>query len=92
VQPGVVVPVDPFEGREFDVGERLPSAITPLSAGIDTSTIALWLGHEQERTTRVYLHANLALKQRTLDRITPPNGHPDCYRAPDSILAFLDNL
>ncbi len=62
------------------------------NAGIDTSTIALWLGHEQERTTHVYLHADLELKQRTLDRITPPSGHPGRYRAPDSIIAFLDAL
>jgi integrase/recombinase XerD len=67
-------------------------AMTLLGAGIDTSTIALWLGHEQERTTHVYLHADLALKQRTLDRITPPSGHPGRYRAPDSITDFLDNL
>jgi hypothetical protein len=40
----------------------------------------------------VYLHADLALKQRTLDRIAPPNGHPGRYRAPDAMLAFLDNL
>ena len=39
-----------------------------LTAGVDTSTIALWLGHEQERTTHIYLHADLELKQRTLDR------------------------
>jgi integrase/recombinase XerD len=71
---------------------RHTAAMTLLNAGIDTSTIALWLGHEQERTTHVYLHADLALKQRTLDRITPPNGHPGRYRAPDTLLAFLEAL
>jgi integrase/recombinase XerD len=71
---------------------RHTTAMTLLNAGIDTSTIALWLGHEQERTTHVYLHADLALKQRTLDRITPPNGHPGRYRAPDPVLAFLNSL
>ena len=71
---------------------RHTAAMTLLNAGIDTSTIALWLGHEQERTTHVYLHADLELKQRTLDRITPPSGHPGRYRAPDSIIAFLDGL
>jgi integrase/recombinase XerD len=71
---------------------RHTAAMTLLDAGVDTSTIALWLGHEQERTTHVYLHADLALKQRTLDRITPPSGHPGRYRAPDSIIAFLDDL
>jgi integrase/recombinase XerD len=63
-----------------------------LNAGIDTATIALWLGHEQERTTRVYLHADLELKQRVLDQATPPNGRPGRYRAPDPMLAFLDSL
>jgi integrase/recombinase XerD len=71
---------------------RHTAAMTLLNAGVDTSTIALWLGHEQERTTHVYLHADLALKQRTLDRITPPNGHPGRYRAPDALLAFLEGL
>lgn len=71
---------------------RHTAAMTLMGAGIDTSTIALWLGHEQERTTHVYLHADLALKQRTLDRITPPHGHPGRYRAPDTLLGFLEGL
>jgi len=71
---------------------RHTAAMMLLTAGVDTSTIALWLGHEQERTTRVYLHADLALKQRALDRATPPDGRPGRYRAPDSLLAFLDDL
>ena len=61
-------------------------------AGVDTATIALWFGHAQERTTHIYLHADLALKQRTLDRITPPTGRPGQYRAPDRVLGFLDSL
>lgn len=32
------------------------------------------------------------LKQRTLDRITPPQGRPGRYRAPDALLAFLEDL
>jgi integrase/recombinase XerD len=71
---------------------RHTAAMALLNAGVDTSTIALWLGHEQERTTHVYLHADLALKQRTLDRSTPPNGHPGRYRVPDTLLAFLEDL
>jgi integrase/recombinase XerD len=63
-----------------------------LTAGIGTTTIALWLGHEQERTTRVYLHADLCLKQRLLDRTTSPNGHPGRYRPRDNVLKFLDDL
>ena len=63
-----------------------------LGAGVDTSTIAPWPGHEQERTRHIYPHADLALKQRTLDRITPPEGRPRRYRAPDTLLAFLEGL
>ena len=71
---------------------RHTAAMTLRRAEIDTSTIALWLGHEQERTTHIYLHADLPLKQRTLDRVTPPDGHPGRYRAPDTLLAFLEAL
>jgi len=71
---------------------RHTAAMMLLSAGIDTATIALWLGHEQERTACVYLHAHLRLKQRVLDQATPPNGRPGRYRAPDSLPAFLDSL
>jgi integrase/recombinase XerD len=71
---------------------RHTAAMTLLSAGIDTATIALWLGHEQERTTRVYLHADLELKQRVLDRTTPPNGRPGRYQPPDTLLDFRNGL
>ena len=36
---------------------------TPAST---PSVIALWLGHEQVETTQIYLHADLALKERAL--------------------------
>ena len=71
---------------------RHTAAMNLLAAGVDPSTIALWLGHEQERTAHIYLHADLALRQRTLDRLTPPNWRRGRYRAPDSFIDFLDNL
>jgi integrase/recombinase XerD len=60
---------------------RHTTAMTLLGAGVDTSTIALWLGHEQERTTHVCLHADLALKQRALDRMVPPSVMATTTRA-----------
>ena len=60
--------------------------------GVDTSVIALWLGHENAETTQVYLHADMALKERAIARVTPPNSIPGRYRPPDTILAFLDSL
>ena len=63
-----------------------------LRAGNDETMIALWLGHESTQTTRIYLHANLELKERALDRTTPPNTKTGRYRAPDQLLDFLNNL
>jgi integrase/recombinase XerD len=71
---------------------RHTTAMTLLQSDISTSVIALWLGHEQESTTRGYLHGDLRLKQRATDRTAPPDTRPGRYRATDSLLAFLGNL
>lgn len=71
---------------------RHSCAMRLLESGVDTTVIALWLGHEQIETTHVYLHADLSLKERALARTTPPNSPPGRYRPPDSLLAFLDDL
>ena len=63
-----------------------------LHAGIDITVIALWLGHESTQTTQIYLHADLALKERALARTAPPNTTPGRYRPPDQLLAFLESL
>jgi len=47
-----------------------------LRAGIDTSVIALWLGHEQIETTQIYLHADLEIKERALDKTAPIEPPP----------------
>ena len=61
-------------------------------AGVDTSVIALWLGHETVRTTQVNLHGELRLKERALARSAPPQVAPGRCRPPDSLLAFLGGL
>jgi len=71
---------------------RHTAAMRLLEAGVDTSVIALWLGHERVDTTLVYLHADLALKERALQRMTPQDVKPGRYRPPDSLLAFLEGL
>jgi site-specific recombinase XerD len=63
-----------------------------LLSGVDVTVIALWLGHEQISTTNVYLHADMAQKERAIARTQPPDTQPGRYHAPDRLLAFLDDL
>ena len=53
---------------------------------------ALWLGHESIETTRVYLHADMKMKELALaetPNIDLPSGR---YRPDDKLLAFLKSL
>ena len=63
-----------------------------LHAGVDTTVIALWLGHEKVSTTQIYVHADLALKEQALARTTPLNTQAGRYQPPDRLLAFLEAL
>jgi site-specific recombinase XerD len=63
-----------------------------LEAGVDVAVIALWLGHESIRTTDIYQHADLALKERALARTAPRNAPRGRYRPADALLAFLEAL
>ena len=62
-----------------------------LSAGIDVSVIALWMGHENIATCQIHIHADLALKERALAR-PRHDAPPGRYQPPDAVLAFLDGL
>ncbi len=71
---------------------RHTNAMQLLQAGVDTSVIALWLGHEGVETTQIYLHADMSIKERAIARTAPPGVKPGRYCASDSLLAFLDGL
>jgi integrase len=72
---------------------RHSCAMTLRRHGVDAATIALWLGHEDVRTTYgVYMHADLALKEKALARTAPPGAPTGRYRPPDPLLEFLESL
>lgn len=71
---------------------RHSCAMSLLQAGVDTTVIALWLGHADIRSTNVYLHADMTIKQRALELTTPASTPPGRYRPSDSLLAFLEDL
>jgi integrase/recombinase XerD len=71
---------------------RHSTAMHLLQSGVDITVIALWLGHETPVTTHTYIEADLAMKEKALKALHPPNASPTRYRAPDRLLAFLQSL
>jgi len=71
---------------------RHTNATLLRAGGVDIATIALWLGHENTKTTHIYEHADPALKERAVARIAPLGTKPGRYHPSDTLLAFLDQL
>jgi site-specific recombinase XerD len=71
---------------------RHSCAMSLLQAGVDTTVIALWLGHADVRSTQPYLHADLTIKERALALVAPAAVAPGRYKPVDRVLAFLEAL
>ena len=71
---------------------RHSCAMQLLQAGVDTSVIALWLGHAGVRSTDAYVHADISIKEKALALTTPAEARPGRYHPPDKVLAFLESL
>lgn len=63
-----------------------------LHAGVDTSVIALWLGHETIKSTHLYLHADFRLKEQALARTAPNRAARARFKPDHEPLAFLEHL
>lgn len=71
---------------------RHTAAMALMNAGVDTSVIALWLGHQSAVTTHIYLHADMSTKERALARLPAANTTPGRYRPDDDLISFLQRL
>jgi len=71
---------------------RHTCAMSLLQAGVDTSVIALWLGHAGIRSTDPYVHADITMKEKALALTAPTKIKPGRYRPTDKVLAFLESL
>lgn len=71
---------------------RRTTAMDLLQAGVDTSVIALWLGHESMETTRIYVEANLEMKEKILAKTSPHKGRISAFKPGDPLLGFLQAL
>jgi site-specific recombinase XerD len=71
---------------------RHSTAMSLLQSGVYECDIALWLGHESPSTTHMYVEADLAMKERALARLKPPEIKPARYRPPKALMQFLLSL
>jgi len=72
---------------------RHTTAMNLLQSGVDPSVIALWLGHSSMDTTmKCYITANLAMKETSLQKMSPPQTPYQRYKPSSDILSFLEGL
>ena len=71
---------------------RHSCAMSLLQARVDSTVIALWLGHADTTATQQYIHADMTIKERALALLTPPTATPGRYKPTDEVLAYLDGL
>lgn len=71
---------------------RHSTALHLLQSGVDISTIAIWLGHENINTTHKYMEADLKMKQRVLEKLAEPSVDGYSYKPSQDILSFLASL
>jgi integrase/recombinase XerD len=71
---------------------RHTAAMTLLHAGVDCTVIALWLGHERLETTQIYLTADMAEKERIMEKASFPKSRAKRFHPDDALLAFLKGL
>lgn len=73
---------------------RHSTAMAMLASGIDISTVAIWLGHEDINTTHKYVITDMAAKEAALEKARhrwdlEPRKQ---YKASSDVLEFLNSL
>ena len=71
---------------------RHTTAMHLLQAGVDLAVIAMWLGHENLETTHMYIEADLAMKEKALEKVPPLGGAYRRFKANDKLISFLETL
>ena len=83
---------EPGEPSHYPTHPPAHDRYAPPAIGVDMTVLALWLGHETPATTRLYVEADLTMKEQALKRVAEPASSRLRYQAKDRLLAFLDRL
>lgn len=67
-------------------------AMNLLQAGIDISTIAIWLGHNSIETTHKYMVADLEIKRKAMEKAGVIDNTTSEYHPSNDLLKFLSEL
>lgn len=68
---------------------RHTCAMVTLQATKDIRKVSLWLGHASVGSTEMYTRTDPSEKLEVIDRLTPPTLRRGRFRAPDKLLAML---
>lgn len=71
---------------------RHSAAMDLLRQDVSITVIALWLGHESVESTMKYLHADLQIKERAMERTRPADVPPGRHQPSDPLIAFLATI
>jgi integrase/recombinase XerD len=71
---------------------RHSCAVVILQATRDIRKVALWLGHNDMRTTEVYLRVDPTEKLEAIQAVLPPSLRRGRFKAPDALIASLQDL
>lgn len=67
-------------------------AMNLLQAGVDISTIAIWLGHNSIETTHKYMVADLEIKRKAMEKAGIIDNSVPKYKPSNNLLEFLSKL
>jgi len=67
-------------------------AMNLLAAGVDISTIAIWLGHSSIETTHKYMVADMDMKRKAMEKVGSSGDASYKYKPSSDILSFLNTL
>jgi integrase/recombinase XerD len=70
---------------------RHTCALNTLKSTHDIRKVSLWLGHENMKSTEIYLRLDTSEKLETLMQVVPPMLRKGKFTVPDKLLSMLKN-